>query len=221
MKTFREFFYQDKNQLYLDIANKIAEQHNMPKPTNLLAKGGFALIFNTINPNIIARVSDTSELNNACDYVISRPEIQATGGVNKILAMFENNDFLVMFKEKLNDNWQPYFKHIFIELKPIEKILKINSNRFKIFDLESIHEIINSYIDNNEKMPFEFLFTKRILMELPMIIPESSMINFLDSLEIKEIKNLVEAIKKGLPIGDLHRKNLALDKNNNLVAIDC
>jgi hypothetical protein len=70
-------------------------------------------------------------------------------------------------------------------------------------------------------MPFEFLFTKRILMELTMVINQSYIINFLDSLEIKEINNLVKAIKKGLPMMDLHKKNLALDKNNNLVAIDC
>ena len=228
MKTFREFLHKDydeKTEFYQNIAAEAAKKINMPVPTDVLAKGGFALVFNTTNPNMVARVSDTNQLNNACDYIIVKPQIQSTGGVNKILGMHEikheNNEFLVMFKEKLNTNWQDHFKHVFIDLKSLENIIKINSNRFKIFDLESIYEIINYYINNNEKMPFEFLFTKRILMNLTMTIPNSNIIKFLDSLEIIEIKNLVEAIKKGLPIGDLHRKNLALDKKNNLVAIDC
>lgn len=240
MKTFKEFFNQEtkqikvtQDQLYLDIANKMAEQHNMPKPTNLLAKGGFAIVFNTTNPNVVARVSDDNLLENACDYVIAKPEIQSTGGVNKILGKFnhivqqgsqthQHKEFLVMFKEKLNVDWKPHFRHIFIDLKPLDPRKPVDrTDRFEMFDLLPMYQMINYYIDNNEKMPFEFLFTKRILMELEYVFPLSMVINFISSLEIKEIKNLVEAIKKGLPTRDLHAKNLALDKNNNLVAIDC
>jgi hypothetical protein len=36
-----------------------------------------------------------------------------------------------------------------------------------------------------------------------------------------ETDNLIKAIRLGLPIYDLHKENVALDKENNLVAIDC
>lgn len=224
-KLMQSFIDEDLQQeeFYKKIANKIAQSKNLPLATNLLAEGGFALVFNTTNPNMVVRVTDNEELNNACDYVISRPEIQATGGVNKIFGMFTHKEFqkeqelLVMYKEKVETNWQPLFNNVFVDTSILNRVLELNHSK-TTYDDEHLKTFNLAY---NRRMPFVDLFSKRILMGLYFIIPNKSIINFLDSLEIPRIENLISAIKKGLPILDLHSKNLGLDKDKNLIVIDC
>jgi hypothetical protein len=44
-------------------------------------------------------------------------------------------------------------------------------------------------------------------------------LNYLNDFD--SLKNLVSAIRLGLPTFDLHADNFAIDKKNNIVAIDC
>ena len=132
------------------------------------------------------------DMHNDCEKAIAKDQMQMTGGVNKIYDMVDYNDYSISLKEKLNTNW----------IKKLEN---------KYSDNQEIKDILNSIASSN------FMGEENVFEN-----PE-----FYNKLRnIPELKNLWHAVLVGKTIssfdtGDLNMNNLALDKNDNLVIIDC
>lgn len=175
------------------------------KPKQFIASGDEAVVYTTENPDIIVRVEYTPHPQ-ACDKLMGRSDIQATGGVAKIygkkiapppssLVSFFSGLFrsssekpvTYTYKEKVNTNWKNILKSKYGE-KKVEDIM------------DQMHDLSNSgrlggghYFEN----------PKNALKSYP------------------EFLNLIKAIDLGLPIVDLHEDNLGMTKDGIIVAIDC
>lgn len=179
-------------------------EYNYPKnisPRNLLGSGKFAQVYDTQIPNVVMRVEpikkDQTDIpsqfhDQACEKFMTKPEIQATGGVAKIyntqLTKYDFNDdknpMFITYKEKVDTNWMPYFQSKYGQ-KADELLSQFNTGIFS-----------SAFRANKDKMI-------EILQEFP------------------ETENLANAIQLGLPIEDLSIYNLGLNSKKNLVAIDC
>ena len=177
------------------------------QPKNMIGSGYFATVYDTNHPNVVMRVEEMNESlrlkpqqrGQPCEKFMMRPEIQATKGVAKIYNTQireldlngKQKPIFITYKEKLDTNYEDYF----IRKYGPEKIKELLStlNLDFLFDLDISHKY---------KSPQDELITR-----LREFSPETD--------------NLIKAIGLGLPIHDLHKENVALDKENNLVAIDC
>ena len=173
-----------------DVLKTFAIEENFPHPTTYLANGTNAIIFNTTNKNVIARIVWLNSAllgRESCDKVMAEDIFQESGGVGIIYAHidnykdFDDNTHEITYKEKLNIKWQDYIKKEYP--KESNEIIKALSN---------IHR-------QDER--------------------EDKDIDYLNG--FAPFKNLVSAIKLGLPTHDLHANNFALNGKNNVVAIDC
>lgn len=134
----------------------------------------------------------SKDIHNDCEKAIAKDQMQMTGGVNKIYDMVDYNDYSISLKEKLNTNW-------------IKKLENKYSDNQEIKDILSSIAGSNMWGDENVFENPEFYYKLR---------------------NIPELKNLWHAVLVGKTIssfdtGDLNMNNLALDKNDNLVIIDC
>lgn len=171
-----------------DVLKTFAIEENLPHPTTYLAHGTNAIIFDTTNPKVIARIvwlNSPMLGRKSCDKVMAQEQFQNSGGVGKIYVHKDNyediddNTHEITYKEKLNTKWQDYIKKQYPN--DANNIIKILSNMNASYRYEDL--------------------------------------NYLN--EFDSLKNLVSAIRLGLPTFDLHADNFGIDKNNNVVAIDC
>jgi hypothetical protein len=113
MKTFMKFLESEsdflrkskeaeKNSAYtegrLNVVRNIAIEYGKPEPTTFLDSGSSATIFNTTDPNVVARVAQSGE----CEKVMHEPQFQESGGVVKIFLYVEKDGYKVSFKERVN-----------------------------------------------------------------------------------------------------------------------
>ncbi len=115
------------------------------------------------------------------------------------------------------------------EIQATKGVAKIYNNQIREFDLNEDRNPI--FITYKEKLNtnFEDYFMHKYGPEKTNYL--LSTINRYQTNQDKLIKklekfspetdNLIKAIQLGLPFHDLHQDNLALDKENNLVVIDC
>lgn len=172
-----------------DVLKSFAIEENLPHPTTYLAHGTNAIIFDTTEKDVIARIVWLNSAllgRESCDKVMAEKIFQESGGVGRIYKHedykdFDDNTHEITYKEKLNTKWQDYIK----------KEYPTESNEI-IKALSNIH-----YQDENEDKYIDYLNG------------------------FAPFKNLVSAIKLGLPTHDLHANNFALNGKNNVVAIDC
>jgi hypothetical protein len=134
----------------------------------------------------------SKDMHNDCEKAIAKDAMQMTGGVNKIYDIVDYKDYSISLKEKLNTNWLHKLKN-------------------KYGENQEIKDILSSIASSN------FMGDENVFDNL----------KFYDSLRnIPELKNLWHAILIGKTIssfdtGDINLGNLAIDKNDNLVIIDC
>ena len=171
-----------------DVLKSFAIEENLPHPTTYLNHGTNAIIFDTTNPNVIARIvwlNSPMLGRKSCDKVMAQKQFQNSGGVCRIYLHEDNyedidgNTHEITYKEKLNTKWQNYIKEQYPN--DANYIIKILSNMNASYRYEDLNYL-----------------------------------NDFDSL-----KNLVSAIRLGLPTFDLHADNFGIDKKNNIIAIDC
>lgn len=176
-----------------DVLKSFAIEENLPHPTNYLAHGTNAIIFNTTEKDVIARIvwlNSPMLGRKSCDKVMAQEQFQKSGGVGRIYVHIDNYEDIddniheITYKEKLNTKWQDYIKKEYPN--DAIKIIEILSNMNKSYRYEDL--------------------------------------NYLN--EFDSLKNLVSAIRLGLPTFDLHADNFGLsfdekNKKNNIVAIDC
>lgn len=171
-----------------DVLKSFAIEENLPHPTTYLSHGTNAIIFDTTNPKVIARIvwlNSPMLDRKSCDKVMAQKQFQDSGGVCRIYVHEDNyedidgNTHEITYKEKLNTKWQGYIKEQYPN--DANNIIKILSNMNASYRYEDLNYL-------NE---FDFL------------------------------KNLVSAIRLGLPTLDLHADNFALNGKNSVVAIDC
>jgi hypothetical protein len=93
-------FTQDR----FDIVKKLAQEHNLPEPTEFLNSGSSATIFHTTNPDIVARISRPQK----CEKTMHERKFQDSGGVAKIFNYFETDTHQITWKEKVETHYQPY-----------------------------------------------------------------------------------------------------------------
>lgn len=191
-----------------NVAKNVSSLYKQPMPTEYIAHGVDAVVFKTTNPQIVARVTSHKNDGLECIKVIKNPQMQKTGGVNKILGSYQDpkTNQEVTYKEFVNTNWQPLLKNITIDASPLKNI--------------DANYIVDDKIP--DKFPFTELFSGKKYTEIiETNLGRNKLIEFLRSLNIPQLNNLIKAIQIGLPVTDLHDENIALDKNNNLIAIDC
>ena len=171
-------------------------------PRNELGSGKFAVVYDTQVPNVVMRIepikSKAAQANiqpqfhdQACEKFMTKPEIQASGGVAKIYGtqttqhdfQYDKNPLFITYKEKVDTNWMDYFREKY-GLKSDELIGQFSTGFFS-----GIRANKEKMIDVLEKFP--------------------------------ETVNLAKAIKLGLPTQDLTFNNVGLNSEKNLVAIDC
>jgi mannosyltransferase OCH1-like enzyme len=171
-----------------DVLKSFAIEENLPHPTTYLSHGTNAIIFDTTNPKVIARIvwlNSPMLDRKSCDKVMAQKQFQKSGGVGKIYVHKDNyediddNTHEITYKEKLNTKWQDYIKKEYPN--DANNIIKILSNMNASYRYEDL--------------------------------------NYLN--EFDSLKNLVSAIRLGLPTLDLHADNFALNGKNSVVAIDC
>lgn len=171
-----------------DVLKTFAIEENLPHPTTYLNHGTNAIIFDTTNPNVIARIvwlNSPMLGRKSCDKVMAQKQFQNSGGVCRIYLHEDNyedidgNTHEITYKEKLNTKWQDYIKEQYPN--DANNIIKILSNMNASYRYEDLNYL-----------------------------------NDFDSL-----KNLVSAIRLGLPTFDLHADNFGIDKKNNIVVVDC
>ena len=134
----------------------------------------------------------SKDMHNDCEKAIAKDQMQMTGGVNKIYDMVDYKDYSISLKEKLNTNWLGKLKN-------------------KYSDNQEVKDILN-WIASSNFMGEENIFEN----------PEA----YYTLRNIPELKNLWHAVLVGKTIpsfltDDINSNNLALDKNDNLVIIDC
>ena len=170
------------------------------QPKNMIGSGYFARVYDTNHPNVVMRVEEMNdslrlkkhERGQPCEKFMMRPEIQATKGVAKIY----NNQIREL---DLNGKQKP----IFITYK--EKLNTDYEDYFiRKYGPEKTNELLSTIL---KQTSIENEDEDEIIRNLREFSPETD--------------NLIKAIRLGLPIYDLHKENVALDKENNLVAIDC
>jgi hypothetical protein len=197
MLTFHDYLKKINEESFSSVSNL--------NPKRFIASGDEAVVYTTEDPNIIVRIEYTPHTQ-ACDKIMSRPDIQATGGVAKIYGtkiapppssilsffsgLFDSSSKKPVnytYKEKVNTNWKNVLESKYGE-KEVEDIV------------DHMHDMSNSgrlggghYFEN----------PKNALKSYP------------------EFLNLIKAIDLGLPIVDLHEDNLGMTKDGRIVAIDC
>jgi hypothetical protein len=197
MLTFHDYLKKINEESFSSVSNL--------NPKRFIASGDEAVVYTTEDPNIIVRIEYTPHTQ-ACDKIMSRPDIQATGGVAKIygtkiapppssiLSFFSGlfgssskKPVNYTYKEKVNTNWKNVLESKYGE-KEVEDIVA------------HMHDMSNSeYFGRG----FHFENPKNALQSNP------------------EFSNLIDAIDLGLPIVDLHEDNLGMTKDGKIVAIDC
>lgn len=174
------------------IVNQAITDLNLDWPTPTNELGS-GLHANVYNTTDPTKVIRISkDMHNDCEKAIAKDAMQMTGGVNQIYDIVDYKDYSISLKEKLNTNWLHKLKNKYGENQEIKDILnRIASSNF---------------------MGDENVFDN---------------VKFYDSLRnIPELKNLWHAVLVGKTIpsfdtGDINLSNLAIDKNDNLVIIDC
>ena len=102
-----------------NVATELAKKHNLPSPKKFIARGSYANDYDTDKPNVVMRITSTDHVedhatDSQCDKLMSRQDIQSTGGVVKIYNQFQDSidtkEYLISYKEKVNINWQDLLK---------------------------------------------------------------------------------------------------------------
>ncbi len=140
------------------IVQKVSEENNMPLPTTYLDEGMEAYIFNTEDPDIVARISTEQ---NTCDKIMHRPEFQNSGGVAKIYGLYDKIDHVVSYKEKVDIFWEAYVRRTYPEQK--NKILG-HINSINPYTSEKEMEII---VNDLKQFPETKGFAKAIELGIP------------------------------------------------------
>jgi hypothetical protein len=160
MITFKQFFENTEDNLKikspLEILQKVAIEHNMPTPTTFLDSGSSATIFNTTNPNIVARIAEKGE----CEKIMYEPHFQESKGVAKILLLITNDNHIVSFKEKVNTLYEQILKRLYPK----------NANKI-------IYTLDNLYFPSENPIPFlkKFKSTKYLADAIEMGLPTNDL----------------------------------------------
>jgi hypothetical protein len=158
-----------------------SEEFNYPQntfPRKLLGSGKFASVYETNHPDVIMRVeviksaADQADIkpqfhDQACEKIMAKPEIQATGGVAKIYNtqiteydfQDEKNPLFITYKEKVDTNWITYFKS------------KYGQEAYKLIDQFNPHswtEKKDKMITILEKFPETANLVKAIKLGIPV-----------------------------------------------------
>jgi hypothetical protein len=146
----------------LEILQKVAIEHNMPTPTTFLDSGSSATIFNTTNPNIVARISEKGE----CEKTMYEPHFQESKGVVKILLLITNDNYIISFKEKVNILYEQIIKRLYP--KNGKEIIQILDNLYYYFYF---------YKPEEDPIPFlkKFKSTKYLAEAIEMGLPTSDL----------------------------------------------
>lgn len=171
------------------------------KPQDKIGEGNFAKVYSTQNPNIVMRIEKQADPN-SCEKFMSKPEIQATGGVAKI---FDTNG-PITYKERVNPNWsqvlaQKYKKNLEETYKNIPRLLSV---------MPYGEETANKF---GETAAF-------IQLVLEKFRKKKDIIDFLNNFK-EDAEGLIQSINMGLPFDDLHSGNLGINGQGKLVVIDC
>jgi hypothetical protein len=104
--NFGEFLLKENEQhdaILQVIKNLAARKKNLPMPTQYLDDGQDAVVFDTVDPDVVVRVGRKE-----CEYTMAEPELQETGGVAEIYFIstidIGGEDWVVDWKEKVDTN---------------------------------------------------------------------------------------------------------------------
>jgi len=186
MQTFSEWLLSENNL-------------NSLSPQKEIGKGGFATVYATQNPNIVMRVERKVD-HNSCEKFMNRPEVQATGGVVKILGT--NNQ--ITYKEIVDTNWSQYLANKY------KKILE------GMYDIPKLLQMMPYGIETAQKHGETAAFLQ---LALEAFRQKNAIIGFLQT--FREAEGLIKVINMGLPFDDLHSDNLGINNQGKLVVIDC
>ena len=189
--NFKNWFenFDSEVQELKDLVFEFAKEKNMPAPTTYLDSGSDAVVFNTNDNGVVARITKNKEkedLNN-CEKLISNPKIQQTGAVVRVLNHSNYDNHLITYKEKINTNWE-----FFIRIK----------------NPENYREILGDLLNLSGDFHFndKFEMSKKIK-------------NLTKYKETKQIAILISRMPHLAK--DLHEGNLGINKDENIVIIDC
>lgn len=172
-------------------------------PVKQIGKGHFATVFSTENPDIVMRISKQNS-DNSCQKIMHDSKIQATGGVAKIYGRKTYGQFDITYKEKVNTKWYSYLAEKY------ENFLN------KKYDISNILQMMHSGQETAKIFGETAAF---IQIALEAFRSKDHIIDFLKN--FKESSGIIKAIQMGLPFDDLHSDNLGINKNGDLVVIDC
>lgn len=82
------------------------------EPQDKIASGTEAEVFNTSDPDIVVRVQRKKK-KSRCEKILSRPSIQATGGVVAIHGSKNVEGIEYTYKEKVNLNWEKFLQTVY------------------------------------------------------------------------------------------------------------
>jgi len=155
MITFKQFLENDETNLK-ETLQKAATEYNMPLPTTYLDSGAHATVFNTINPNIIARIAKKGE----CEKIMYEPHMQLSKGVAKILLLTTYDNYVISFKEKVNTLYEQILKRLYPK----------NANKI-------IYTLDNLYFPSENPIPFlkKFKSTKYLADAIEMGLPTNDL----------------------------------------------
>lgn len=177
-------------------------------PREKIGSGHFANVYATDDPNVVMRLEPLGNNGEVCEKVMASPKMQSTGGVVKILGSeirnIDGKVYKVTYKERVNINWATILGSKYANL------LK------KKYNISSLLKMMHSGEETASKIGEVPAF---IQLALEAFRTKETIIDFLSN--FKEALGLIKAIKSGLAYNDLHSDNLGLNKEGNLVVIDC
>lgn len=184
--NFKEWFVLEnmsQEETLKNLISEFAAQENLPEPTDYLDSGDEAYVFNTTNPDLIARITK-EEFLEGCETIIEKPSIQAMGGVVKVVANGMFKKHFISYKEKVDTFWER-------KLDP--------QNKQEI--LNNLHNLVFDYYDHDHDKLKERIKTLS---------------------KFKQTKKLAITLSRmPMLVKDIHDGNVGINKENDLVLIDC